>query len=456
MNLSPASVDEPSILSVTALTQRIREHLESAFSMLWVQGELSGVKYHSSGHCYLSLKDEGAQINCTLWRSRLARMRFRPETGQKVIIRGNIGVYPPRGTYSLDILQMELQGIGNLQMAFEQLKRRLAKEGLFDQERKRPIPRFVNRVGIVTSATGAALQDMLKVMFRRNPHTTVIVSHARVQGDGAALEIAHGIRRLCQFGEVDVIIVGRGGGSMEDLWAFNEEVVAKAIAASPIPIVSAVGHEVDFTIADFAADLRAPTPSAAAELVIRDREELKAGLSHRIDTMRRTMTVRLSRSRGLLLGLSERLRDPRRHVHMLRDRLDADRTRLIRAPSRTIAFKREQLDARRARLALLSPRARIRAQQASVKELENRLTRAYRQKIAAKGSAFQQAMQTLEALSPLQILSRGYAIASRRKDGRIIRSSTDIDVGETLFLRVHEGRLLCRVEAKDSQGGDHD
>ena len=274
------------VVSVSDITRQIKQSLEQRFGRVWVQGEVSNFKRHTSGHLYFTLKDEGAQISATMWRSRAANLLFVPEDGMKVIARGGITVYPPRGNYQIDVEQLTPVGIGELQIAFERLKRKLAAEGLFDESRKRPLPKFPERIGVITSETGAALQDIRTVLARRFSAVELILIPVRVQGAGASDEISGALREMNRYGKVDVIIVGRGGGSLEDLWAFNEEIVARAIAASRIPVVSAVGHEIDFTIADFVADLRAPTPSAAAEMVVPDRAELLELLRNYEYTMR--------------------------------------------------------------------------------------------------------------------------------------------------------------------------
>ena len=277
---------EKNVITITELTRQIKFSLESSFPRVWVEGEISNFKQHTSGHLYFTLKDEGAQLSALMWRSRVANLTFQPEDGMKVIARGSITVYPPRGNYQLDVDQIQPLGLGELQLAFERLKQKLDAEGLFDAEHKKPIPEFPECIGLVTSETGAALQDIRSVLSRRHPSVEVVLAPVRVQGAGAAEEIADAIKYLNQYGGIDVLIVGRGGGSLEDLWAFNEEVVARAIYASKIPIISAVGHEIDFSIADFVADLRAPTPSAAAELVVRDRTELLEDIGNLCYTMR--------------------------------------------------------------------------------------------------------------------------------------------------------------------------
>jgi len=266
--------EEQAVLTVTELTRRIKQTLEAGFPSVVLQGEISNFKHHSSGHMYFTLKDENAQIGAVLWRSRASTLTFAPQDGMKVVVRGHIGVYEVRGSYQIDVASMRPFGVGDLQIAFERLKQKLAAEGLFDIVHKKPLPEFPERIGVITSPTGAALFDILNILRRRFPAVEVILRPVRVQGDGAAADIVEAIKDFNAYGAIDLMIVGRGGGSLEDLWAFNEEIVARAIYASRIPIVSAVGHEIDFTIADFVADLRAPTPSAAAELVVPDGHAL--------------------------------------------------------------------------------------------------------------------------------------------------------------------------------------
>lgn len=294
---------EQQILSVTDITRQIKSSLEQRFTRVWIQGEISNFKRHTSGHLYFTLKDEGAQISAAMWRSRAATLLFEPEDGMKVIARGGITVYPPRGSYQIDVDQLTPLGIGELQIAFERLKKKLAAEGLFDEERKRPLPRIPRAVGIITSETGAALQDVRTVLRRRFPTVELVLLPVRVQGVGASDEIAQAIRDMNLYGKVDVMIVGRGGGSLEDLWAFNEEIVARAIHASQIPVVSAVGHEIDFTIADFVADLRAPTPSAAAEMIVPDRNEILEVIRNYEYTIRQSVTQRMAAHRERIESL---------------------------------------------------------------------------------------------------------------------------------------------------------
>src|SRR3990172_9779705 len=291
------------ILTVSELTRMIKGSLEESFPHVWLQGEISNFKRHTSGHLYFTLKDEGAQISGVMWRSRAENLLFSPEDGMEVQARGAITVYPPRGNYQIDVVRMLPVGIGELQLAFEQLKRKLEAEGLFDPAKKKPIPEFPHAIGVITSPTGAALQDIRSVLERRQPSVEVVVLPVRVQGPGAAEEIAVAIREMNQYGDIDVLIIGRGGGSLEDLWAFNEEVVARAIYQSSIPVISAVGHEIDFSISDFVADLRAPTPSAAAEIAVRDRSEILDILGNYCYSMKQNMTERVKTFRDRIGSL---------------------------------------------------------------------------------------------------------------------------------------------------------
>lgn len=345
---------------------------------MWVQGELSNVKLHTSGHLYFTLKDDQASLSGVMWRSRVSSVSLPLEDGMKVVVRGSITVYPPRGAYQIDTDQIRPLGVGELQQRFEELKRRLAAEGLFDPQRKRPLPEFPRRIGIVTSETGAALQDMRTVFARRMPMVELLLVPVRVQGPGAAQEIAAGIRALNQVGNVDLMIVGRGGGSIEDLWAFNEEVVARAIAGSSIPVVSAVGHEVDFTIADFVADLRAPTPTAAAELVVRETTELLADLGNLWYTLRRRTeeALRSHRDRLALLAGSYALNRPRDLLREFAQRVDERERALSAAWDRSTALARHHHGSLAGRLQALNPKGVLQRGYAIVHAIDGLRTRA--------------------------------------------------------------------------------
>ncbi|NOZ56254.1 MAG: exodeoxyribonuclease VII large subunit, partial [Calditrichaeota bacterium] len=358
--------------------------------------------HHQSGHMYFVLKDENAQIRCVMWRGRNRSLRFLPADGMKVLVFGSVVVYEPRGEYQVNVEQIVPAGLGELQLAFEQLKRRLREEGLFDSRYKKPIPRYPERIGIVTSETGAAIRDLVSVIWRRYPPVELILYPVRVQGEGAAEEIAAAIDAFNEYGEVDVLIVGRGGGSLEDLWAFNEEIVARAIFRSRIPVVSAVGHEVDFSIADFVADLRAPTPSAAAEMVVRDRNEL---LRH-IETL-----------------ISKSARHLERQLHAARQRLDAVLSSYGLRPSDLVLQQRQRLD-----------------------ELDRRLESEMAHRLKMLRQRFSGVRQHLESLSPEATLRRGYSITVDEDTGQLVREAGALEPGRRVAVQFWRGRTGARVE----------
>ena len=392
---------EKNVMTITELTRQIKFSLESSFPRVWVEGEISNFKQHTSGHLYFTLKDEGAQLSTLMWRSRVANLTFQPEDGMKVIVRGSITVYPPRGNYQLDADQIQPLGLGELQQAFERLKRKLDAEGLFDTDHKKPIPEFPERIGIITSETGAALQDIRSVLSRRHPSVVLILAPVRVQGAGAAEEIADAIKFMNQIGGIDVLIIGRGGGSLEDLWAFNEEIVAHAIYASKIPIISAVGHEIDFSIADFTADMRAPTPSAAAELVVRDRSELLEDIGNMCYTMHGALDHQVSglRERTLSLVTSYSFNRPKDLVREFSQRVD---------------------------------------------ELERGLGISVTHAAQIVHHKYGSLRLQLQALSPGGVLKRGYAIV--RKEGRIISSAGLLGTNNVADIQFHDGTVGVKVE----------
>jgi len=394
--------EEKNIVSVTDITRRIKGVLERGFSEIWVQGEISNFKLHTSGHMYFTLKDEGAQLSAVMWRSRVAQLIFRPSDGLKVIVRGNITVYEPRGNYQIDCLQLQPVGAGELQLAFDRLKQKLNAEGLFDDVHKKPLPLYPQKIGIVTSPTGAAIQDMLNVLRRRFPALEVIVASVKVQGIGAAEEIAQAIRDLNTLPGIDVIIVGRGGGSLEDLWAFNEEIVARAIYASGIPVVSAVGHEIDFSISDFVADLRAPTPSAAAELVVKDRNEI-------IDILRNfSYTIE-----NLVIN---RLHSSREKVHTLVG---------------SYSFNKP--------LDLFRQRGQL------IDDLEHRLHQSTAHRLGFVRQQVQSYTKRVQSVDPQLTLKRGYTIVYR--GGSIVPSAGEISEKDRLTVQFHDGSAESVVES---------
>ena len=429
--------------TVSELTAEMRAALAAEFSDIWVAGEISGAKQPPSGHYYFTLKDEAAQIRCVCYKTTARYLKFKPQDGVAVLARGRIDVYEGRGEVQLVVEALEPQGHGALQLAFEQLKRKLAAEGLFDAGRKRPLPALPERIGIVTSPSGAVIRDMIHVLERRCPGRHIRLYPAQVQGEGAAEQIAAGIEYFAQSGWPEVVIVARGGGSLEDLWAFNEERVARAIAASPAPVVSAVGHETDFTIADFVADLRAPTPSAAAELVVCTRQSL-------VDALLGT-EARLRQAARLTLALRARqfhasAFDPARLQRMVgrrMQRIDELEYGLREAVRRLVNSGKRSLDALAARLVQRDVRLQFAEARRRLESQESRLTQAIRSRLGdARGSLLPLGAH-LAQLSPLKILERGYAIVER--DGTIVKSPADAPVGSDLRVRLAAGELAAKV-----------
>ncbi len=412
------------VLTVSQLTERLRQLVEERFPAVWVEGEISNFRLYGSGHAYFTLKDEGAQVRAVMFRTRTRRLRFEPADGLHVLAFGALEVYAPRGEYQLVVELLEPRGVGALQLAFEQLKQRLGAEGLFDPGRKRPLPAFPRRIGIVTSPDGAALRDMLRIIGRRFAGLSIVLAPCRVQGEGAAEEIAQGVADLNRLGDVDVIIVGRGGGSLEDLWAFNEEVVARAIAASKVPVISAVGHEVDVTIADFVADVRAPTPSAAAELVVREKQavvEQVAGLRARLE------------------------RAARRPLRDLERRVDDALARLVHAARGRRARAAHRAEVLAARLRAASPFVRLSDGRRRLDGVRARLRHALARHLSDARRRMTHAAGRLDSLSPLAVLGRGYSL-TRTPDGRLVRAAREVAVGDAVHVLLAEGDLTCRVE----------
>ncbi len=438
---------ERAVFTVSGLTGRIKGRLEDAFPAVWVEGEISNLRAPSSGHAYFTLKDDMAQLRCVLFRSRARRVRFALEDGLQVLAFGGLDVYAARGEYQLVVELVEPKGLGALQFAFEQLKKRLAAEGLFDAARKRPLPRFPRTIGIVTSPTGAALRDMLHVIGRRFGDLRVLVAPVRVQGDGAALEIIAALRDLAAVPEIDVVIIGRGGGSIEDLWAFNDERLARAIAALAVPVVSAVGHETDFTIADFVADLRAPTPSAAAELVVREKLAVTGALVDLYARLKQAARLRVEQERQRLVFLARRrvltdpsraLRDPHRRVDELGARLRA----AARMHHRHVVHRVELATNT---LSSLHPLARISQGRAVLAQLHGRLVAAGGHSVKVSRHRFETALGRLGSLSPLAVLGRGYSL-TRLPTGAVVRRAAETHPGAAIEILLHEGALEARVE----------
>ena len=438
---------ERRVLTVSALTALVRGVLEENFDQVWVEGEISNLASPQSGHYYFTMKDAGAQLRCVMFRGAARAIKFTPRDGMRVLARGRLTLFEPRGEYQLVTEYLEPQGIGGLQLAFIQLKERLAKEGLFSELHKKGIPKLPQRIGVVTSPTGAAIRDILTVLSRRFANVELLICPVRVQGEGAAAEIARAIDDLNRVGRVDVMIVGRGGGSLEDLWAFNEEIVARAIHRSVVPVISAVGHEIDFTIADFVADLRAATPSAAAELVVLSKKELTAeleALCHRLDT---SQLRRLERLRAHTASLARSVADPSRILGHLAQRVDALDARLGRETGLLLERSAEKVATLSARLSRQNPVLTLQRTSERLNTLSLRLDHALTRRLDCAAEGLRIASGTLHAVSPLATLARGYSIARRLPERSLVKDSREIREGDRLELTFSAGGALCRVES---------
>lgn len=437
----PAVQNEPAVLSVSDLNKLVSDQIEGQFQTVWLQGEISNFTHHSSGHFYFNLKDKNSQIKANMFKGYNARLKFKPANGMEVIVRGSVTVYKPRGEYSIRCETMEPVGAGALQKAFEQLKAKLQEEGLFDPGKKRPLPALPKRIGVVTSPTGAAIQDILNVLNRRYRAAHVTVIPARVQGDGAAQEVVRGIELANRIGSYDVLIVGRGGGSIEDLWCFNEEIVARAIYNSKIPIISAVGHEIDFTIADFVADYRAPTPSAAAEVVAKSVSELLERIKNQRARLSQSTQFRMSHRMQKLTHLQSRLVDPKRHLQDLSLRSDEALQRLQLAWQRHVKDKNLQL--RMLREKLKNPKSLIQARGERIENLRKNLRKEMKTLTTSKRTALESFMGLMDSLSPLKVLNRGYAVVF--KDSEIVRDPKGLKPKDHLVVQVDGGAVEVEV-----------
>nr|WP_302341791.1 exodeoxyribonuclease VII large subunit [Aeromonas simiae] len=441
------SSTQPQVFTVTRLNSAVRMLLEHELGTVWLNGEISNLAMPASGHWYFSLKDLSSQVRCAMFKGSNRRVAMRPRDGMQVLVQARVSLYEPRGDYQLIIESMQPAGDGVLAMRFEELKQRLAAEGLFAAERKRPLPTQPRAVGIITSATGAALHDMLTVLRRRAPALPVIIYPTQVQGQAAIGQIVHALYTANRRDEVDVLIVGRGGGSLEDLWCFNEEAVARAIAHSRIPVVSAVGHEVDVTISDFVADLRAPTPSAAAELVAPDQGQLRERLAVLARSLHRAIAQQLQERRHHLALLGKRLehRDPKRTLEQQSQRLDELALRLERQMQRQLQGSERHLGQLAQRLERHTPQRRIEEGRRHQQLAAERLGSAMARLLATRSHRIGMLAARLDGVSPLATLGRGYAIL-RDEQGKVVQRAADTHIGQPLSVRLAEGSLSVRVE----------
>ena len=443
------------IYTVSQLTAEVKSLLERNFEHLWVEGEISNLRLPSSGHLYFTLKDESAQVRGVMFRLQNRLLKFEPADGLQVVCYGRLTVYEPRGEYQIVVDYMEPKGLGALQLAFEQLKEKLSQEGLFDPAHKKSLPHLPQKIGIVTSPTGAAIRDILQIIDRRFANVHILLYPVRVQGAGAAQEIAQAIQELNQWPGIEVLIVGRGGGSLEDLWAFNEEIVARAIYSSRVPVISAVGHEVDFTIADFVADLRAPTPSAAAELVVRNKVELVQSLESLGRRLGNAGLAALEARQERLLSLGHRLVDPRRRLSDQRLRMDDIFSRLSNSIQQSLLRKAERLRLKADSLILLHPGRRAAEHTHRLVQLSRRLTLALRVELRFFRQRTEGYMGKLQTLSPLAVLERGYSIARVLPSKKVVRRASMLKAEDRVNVKVHRGEFIARVEEIEENDPDH-
>ncbi|WDY53898.1 exodeoxyribonuclease VII large subunit [Vibrio fluvialis] len=444
--MSEPSLTNPNIYTVSRLNAEVRLLLENEMGIVWLLGEISNFSAPVSGHWYLTLKDSRAQVKCAMFKGSNRLVRFKPQNGQQVLVKARLSLYEPRGDYQIIIESMQPEGDGRLQQEFDQLKMQLAAEGLFAQTLKKPLPEHPRCVGIITSKTGAALHDILQVLKRRDPSLPIIIYPTLVQGEDAAIQIAQAIGRANARGECDVLIVGRGGGSLEDLWCFNHEIVARTIAASQIPIISAVGHEIDVTIADFVADVRAPTPSAAAELVSRDNSHKKQafqGYEHKLASAIRHY---FAEQKVSLKQLQYRLdkQHPMYRLQRQQQQLDELSMRLERAVQKQLNGTRQHLAKQQHRLQLLSPEKTLREQRYTLALRERNMIDAMQRQLVMSQHRFTRLIDKLDTVSPLATLSRGYSI-TQTAQGKIVRQATDVKTGDQLITRLADGDVHSTV-----------
>ncbi|MBL7211857.1 MAG: exodeoxyribonuclease VII large subunit [Desulfobacteraceae bacterium] len=436
----------PKIYRVKELTKEIQDLLEERFDFIWVEGEISNFSAPVSGHYYMVLKDEGAQIKAVMFRLQTGYLKFTPEDGMKVIVQGRIGVYQPRGEYQLILDYIEPMGVGALALALEQLKKKLAAQGLFDEDIKKPLPFLPQRVAVITSPTGAAIRDFLKIIRRRFVNIEITIVPVRVQGDEAAADMAKALDLVNKDLAVDVIVLTRGGGSLEDLWAFNEEDLALAIRRSRLPVVSAVGHEIDLTISDLVADLRAPTPSAAAELLVAEKESLINRLNEVRNRLISSVGINLKYHTQQLEVLRRGLKDPRKRFAEIWLRLDEIHTRLVRATDLLLRDLQKRLTGEERALLVYSPASTISSMRQRLEFQETSLARAIKGQLAAKQTALSFVEKGIAALSPLSILRRGYSITRKLPQKNVLKNATEVHEGDQVEVLLAEGALGCKVE----------
>lgn len=434
------------IYTISQLTNEAKELLEGTFPLIWLEGELSNFSCPSSGHWYFTLKDSQSQVRCAMFRMRNMHTSFRPKNGDQILLRARVSLYAPRGDFQLIAEHMEEAGDGLLRKAFEALKQKLNNEGLFSTEHKQPLPPQPQNIGIITSPTGAAIKDILHILKRRSPTTKVTLYPVAVQGEQAPAQIIEMIKQATADQRCDALIVTRGGGSIEDLWAFNDEALARAIYQCPIPTISAIGHEIDYTISDFVADQRAPTPSAAAELASKDQQELIPLLKRHEQRLQHNMKRLLSAKQQQLSWLQQRIRHPQQRLLEQSQRIDELERRLIRHYQQQLAQQQQKVELLKARIQQNSPFHALKNHAQHFQALQRRLNQVIQQQLAHHQQRLSQNAHQLQAISPLATLSRGYSIAKESKRGHIIRNANQVSPGEKINLQLNKGRLDLIVE----------
>ena len=437
------------VFTVSHLNSTVRILLEQEMGLVWLTGEISNLVMHSSGHWYFSLKDPGAQVRCAMFRGNNRRVAFRPQSGQQVLVQARLSLYEPRGEYQLVIESMQPGGDGLLQLQLEQLRQKLQAEGLFDLERKRPLPASPRTIGIITSPTGAAIHDLLTVLARRAPALKVILYPAQVQGEQAAEQLCRALMSANQRAECDLLIIGRGGGAREDLWCFNDERLVRCIAQSKLPVISAVGHESDVTLSDLVADLRAPTPSAAAELASPDQRQQMVSLKQLQHRLRAGWQRYEQHQRHRLDLTQQKLRHlhPERRLQQQQQRLDELSSRLQQKAQQALLQRQHGLDSLERKLQRYSPSLKIDREHHRLKVCETALRQALRDQMKESQQSYHLLMARLDAMSPLKVLARGYSITSR-DNGEILHATTQVSIGEKVITRLTDGELHLRVESK--------
>ncbi|MDH5435244.1 MAG: exodeoxyribonuclease VII large subunit [Gammaproteobacteria bacterium] len=438
------------VFTVSRLNREARDILEGHFSLIWLEGELSNVARPASGHIYFSLKDASAQVSCAMFRGRNQLIRFKPQDGMQVLVRAQVSLYEARGNYQLIVEHMEEAGDGALLRAFEDLKKKLANEGLFEDAHKKPLPALPRQIGVITSPSGAAIRDILTVLKRRFPAIPVVIYPVPVQGEDAKTKIAHMLKQASERNECDVIILARGGGSLEDLWSFNEEIVARAIFDCAIPVISAVGHEVDFTIADFVADVRAATPSMAAELATPDQQEWLQSLTYLQTRLFNRVTKDLQSKTQQLDWLSKRLRHPGRYLQDIAQKLDEQEQRIKNAIRSSIKHAASRISELHAHIRRHTPLHRIKEHQQQCLNLAHRLQRSQADIINNKQQNISLLARALDAVSPLATLDRGYAIVNKLPENKLIRMATELKTGDQIETRLGKGRIVSTVTEQKS------